>query len=142
MPRIMATTSSNHPGAKSMIERTLGQAKLVGSTLSVGPTILRDDGTAAAFTAELSRADAHAPPAIAGGNPPVADVVAKFTPLLLTKMFEVMLPRGKAVVGEGLAGDVWRSFLSQELGSVLARQMVAQPVVRQSGPGWVPGDKQ
>lgn len=125
-----------------MIERTSGQAKFVGSTVTVGPLVPRADGTAAAFQAEVSRAEANTRFAAAEGIPPVADVVARFTPLLLTKMFEAMMPRGKAVVGEGLAGDVWRSFLSQELGNVLARQMVAEPAVLLYRPGWVPGDKQ
>ncbi len=130
-----------------MIERTLGQAKLVGPTVAIGPTVAmgsslpRSDGKAAAFQAELSRADANVQSARVDSHLPAADVVARFTPLLLTKMFETMLPRGKSVMGEGLAGDVWRSFLSQELGNILARQMAAQPAVRPTGPGRVPGDK-
>ncbi|PPD30341.1 MAG: hypothetical protein CTY20_03665 [Hyphomicrobium sp.] len=124
-----------------MIERTLGQAKLVGPAVAVGPSLPRSDGKAAAFQAELSRADANVQSARVDSHLPAADVVARFTPLLLTKMFETMLPRGKSVMGEGLAGDVWRSFLSQELGSLLARQMAAQPAVPPTGAGRVPGDK-
>lgn len=125
-----------------MIERTTSQSGLRSVAATGASTPLGADAAAASFADELSRAGSTVrQPAAAERALPSSDVVAKFTPLLLTKMFEVMLPRGKAVVGEGLAGDVWRSFLSQELGNVLAKRMVAPPDVRPPGVAPATGDK-
>ncbi|MDW6024417.1 rod-binding protein [Mesorhizobium sp. BAC0120] len=45
----------------------------------------------------------------------------KFEAMVLSTFVQSMLPKGAgAVYGEGLSGDMWKSLLSQQLGTVIA----------------------
>lgn len=46
--------------------------------------------------------------------------IGLLTPLVLTQLFETMLPRSQVQKGNGLAADVWRSMLAQQLAVKLA----------------------
>jgi flagellar protein FlgJ len=52
----------------------------------------------------------------------VPPVYRKFEAFVLQTFIESMLPRGSAVnFGKGVAGDVWRSMMAEQLGSAVAK---------------------
>jgi Rod binding domain-containing protein len=60
--------------------------------------------------------------AAASGRAAVPPAYRKFEAFVLQTFIESMLPRGSAVnFGKGVAGDVWRSMLAEQLGTAVAK---------------------
>jgi peptidoglycan hydrolase FlgJ len=60
--------------------------------------------------------------AAASGRTSVPPAYRKFEAFVLQTFIESMLPRGSAVnFGKGVAGDVWRSMLAEQLGTAVAK---------------------
>lgn len=58
----------------------------------------------------------------ASGGAAVPPAYRKFEAFVLQTFIESMLPRGSAVnFGKGVAGDVWRSMLAEQLGTAVAK---------------------
>jgi len=95
-----------------------------------------DGATRAASTVAAGAISQDAPtPALLAQRPPppridttassrgtVAPAYRKFEAFVLQTFIEAMLPRDSAVnFGKGVAGDVWRSMLAEQLGSAVAK---------------------
>jgi hypothetical protein len=68
----------------------------------------------------------------------------KFEAFVLQTFIESMLPRGSAVnFGKGVAGDVWRSMLAEQLGSAVAKSggVGIAKFLAAAHPGDVPSDR-
>jgi flagellar protein FlgJ len=60
--------------------------------------------------------------AATSGRTTVPPAYRKFEAFVLQTFIESMLPRGSAVnFGQGVAGDVWRSMLAEQLGTAVAK---------------------
>jgi Rod binding domain-containing protein len=60
--------------------------------------------------------------AAASGRATIPPAYRKFEAFVLQTFIESMLPRGSAVnFGKGVAGDVWRSMLAEQLGTAVAK---------------------
>ena len=86
---------------------------------------------------EAAASGAAIPPAI----PPA---YRKFEAFVLQTFIESMLPRGSAVnFGKGVAGDVWRSMLAEQLGTAVAKSggVGIAKFLAAAHPGEVPSDR-
>jgi len=94
-----------------------GGVDRASSTLATGAT--SQDALTPAMLAQ--RPPPRIDPAAAGGGA-VPPAYRKFEAFVLQTFIEAMLPRGSAVnFGKGVAGDVWRSMLAEQLGSAVAK---------------------
>jgi Rod binding domain-containing protein len=90
--------------AKATSARHTDQAFSIGET---GQTDMR-------FSAEKARAEA---------TDPKANAAEKFEAMVLRNFIEAMLPKGsEAVYGKGLAGDMWKSLMSEKISDVVAER--------------------
>ena len=72
-------------------------------------------------TGEPFEAQPSAPRATVRRQSDVPETFVKFEAMVLQSFLQSMLPEdNEAVYGEGLAGDMWRSFLANELGTKMA----------------------
>jgi len=56
-------------------------------------------------------------------QPTAADAAQEFESVLLQSFIQAMLPKhAENVLGRGLAGEIWKSMLSEKLGAELARR--------------------
>lgn len=92
------------------------------------------NGAASTVAAAAIARDALTTPALLAQRPPsridtaasgrgtVAPAYRKFEAFVLQTFIEAMLPHDSAVnFGKGVAGDVWRSMLAEQLGSAVAK---------------------
>lgn len=78
--------------------------------------IARGRAPGGAFEAQPS-----APRTRVRGRSELPETFVKFEAMVLQSFLQSMLPQdNEAVYGEGLAGDMWRSFLANELGAKMA----------------------
>jgi Rod binding domain-containing protein len=70
------------------------------------------------FSASVSGGAAQA-----GPKHPTPEAFKKFEAMVLQTFLQSMLPKdAEAVYGGGMAGDMWKSFLAQQLGEVMAER--------------------
>ena len=50
------------------------------------------------------------------------ETFVKFEAMVLQTFLQSVMPEGEAVYGEGLAGEMWKSFLSKEIGTQMAQR--------------------
>jgi Rod binding domain-containing protein len=82
--------------------------------------------------------------AAASGRAAIPPAYRKFEAFVLQTFIESMLPRGSAVnFGKGVAGDVWRSMLAEQLGSAVAKSggVGIAKFLAAAHPGEVPSDR-
>jgi len=90
---------------------------------------------------DAAASGAAIPPAIPPVIPPA---YRKFEAFVLQTFIESMLPRGSAVnFGKGVAGDVWRSMLAEQLGTAVAKSggVGIAKFLAAAHPGEVPSDR-
>ena len=81
----------------------------------------RGNGTQSASVTPAMLAQRPAPRIDTAGRGTVAPAFRKFEAFVLQTFIETMLPRDSTVnFGKGIAGDVWRSMLAEQLGSAVA----------------------
>lgn len=60
-------------------------------------------------------------PAALPAATPGAAPLQKFEAMVLSQFIETMMPANRAVFGSGMAGDTWKSLLTQKVGENVAR---------------------
>jgi hypothetical protein len=99
---------------------------------------------AADVTAPLAQ---RPPPQIDAAGPrggAIPPAYRKFEAFVLQTFIESMLPRGSAVnFGKGVAGDVWRSMLAEQLGNAVAKSggVGIAKFLAAAHPGEAPSDR-
>jgi len=94
------------------------RAELANRTASAGAASSQGFSLGDLRNSPLSK-DAAAQTAPAGKAAPAPYV--KFEAMVLQSFLQSMMPRkAEAVYGEGMSGDMWKSLLSQELGTTMA----------------------
>ena len=74
-------------------------------------------------------------------QPDQAAAYQKFDAMVLSQFVEAMLPKeSENVYGGGLAGDMWKSMMAQQLGDSLAAQGALQIASRYIGDRYADGD--
>jgi Rod binding domain-containing protein len=115
------------------------------STASVGAAP-QPAADAAALLAQRPPPQIDAAGPRGGAVPPAAIPPAyrKFEAFVLQTFIESMLPRGSAVnFGKGVAGDVWRSMLAEQLGNAVAKSggVGIAKFLAAAHPGEAPSDR-
>ena len=80
----------------------------------------------------------------ASGGAAIPPAYRKFEAFVLQTFIESMLPRGSAVnFGKGVAGDVWRSMLAEQLGTAVAKSggVGIAKFLAAAHPGETPSDR-
>jgi hypothetical protein len=73
--------------------------------------------------------------------PDEAAAYKKFDAMVLSQFVEAMLPKeAESVYGGGLAGDMWKSMMAQQLGESLSAQGAVQIASRYIGDRYADGD--
>ncbi len=77
-----------------------------------------------------------------GGQPKTPESFKRFEAMVLQTFIQNMLPKdGAAVYGKGVAGDMWKSLLSEKIADVMAERGGIGIADRVLGDHYVDGDK-
>jgi peptidoglycan hydrolase FlgJ len=117
----------------------------VDGTQQASPTAaVRVSQEAAAAQALLAQRPPPRIDATASGGAAIPPAYRKFEAFVLQTFIESMLPRGSAVnFGKGVAGDVWRSMLAEQLGTAVAKSggVGIAKFLAAAHPGEMPSDR-
>lgn len=111
------------------------------------PDILATDTRAERIAKAAAQASATRASAVALANQPgnaraVPETFRKFEGMVLQTFIQTMLPQeSEAVYGQGLAGDMWKSFLAKEIADQMARSGGIGIADRVLGDHYLSGEK-